>query len=69
MGHEVVDIAEEQKQKKEAIENIADELTSKLTAAQSCLLNTKEQLEKKNGATLAVLKERKTSDKNIQQND
>ena len=60
MGHEVVDIAEEQKQKKEAIKNIAHELTSKLTPAQSCLLKTKEQLEKKNGATLAVLKERKT---------
>ena len=60
MGHEVVDIAEEQKEKKETIRNIADELTSHLTVVQRYLLKTKENLEKKNRTTLATLKERRT---------
>ena len=60
MGHEVVDIAEEQKEKRETIKNIADELTSQLTLIQRNLLKTKECLKKRNENTLAVLKERKT---------
>ena len=60
LSHKVVDIVEEQKQNEEAIKNIADDLISKLTAAQSSLLKTKGCLEKKNGTALAVLKKRKT---------
>ena len=59
MGHEVVDIAEEQK-KKEAIKAIANELTSELAVARENLLEAKIHLEEDNATALAMLKERKT---------
>ena len=65
MGHEVVDIAEEQKYKKEAIKNIADELTTGLTVARENLLKARKSMEKYNSATLAMLKERKTKIMNL----
>ena len=65
MGHEVVDIAEEQKQKKEEIKNIADELTSELTVARENLLEARQSMEKCNTASLAMLKKRKADAINI----
>ena len=65
IGHEVVDIAEEQKQKKEQINNIADELTSELTVARENLLEARKSMEKCNTASLAMLKKRKADAINL----
>ena len=59
ISHKVVDIAEEEKKKKEAVKVIANELTSELAVARGNLLEAKNRLEEDSLTTLAILKERK----------
>ena len=60
ISRKVVDIAEEEKKKKEAVKAIANELTSELAVARENLLKAKNRLEEDSSTTLAILKERKT---------
>ena len=59
ISRKVVDIAEEEKKKKEAVKAIANELTSELAVAREHLLKAKNRLEEDSSTTLAILKERK----------
>ena len=59
ISHKVVDIAEEEKKKKEAVKAIANQITSELAVARGNLLQAKNRLEEDSSTTLAILKERK----------